>query len=55
MQFQNKVVAITGAAGGIGQELCRHFGDQGAAIFALDRSETVAAFAGELRGNGHSR
>ena len=52
MQFQNKVVAITGAAGGIGRELCRHFGDQGAAIFALDRSETVAAFAGELRGKG---
>jgi NAD(P)-dependent dehydrogenase (short-subunit alcohol dehydrogenase family) len=52
VQFQNRVVAITGAAGGIGRELCRHFGDQGAAIFALDRSETVAAFAGELRGKG---
>ena len=52
MRFENKVVAITGAAGGIGRELCRHFGDQGAAIFALDRSETVAAFAGELRGTG---
>ena len=52
MQFQNKVVAITGAAGGIGQELCRYFGDQGAAIFALDRSEAVTAFAGELRGKG---
>ena len=52
MQFQNKVVAITGAAGGIGRDLCRHFGDQGAAIFALDLSETVTAFAGELRGMG---
>ena len=41
VQFQNKVVAITGAAGGIGQELCRHFGREGAAIAALDRNETV--------------
>ena len=52
MQFQNKVVAITGAAGGIGQELCKHFADQGAAIVALDRSEAVSAFASELRRQG---
>jgi NAD(P)-dependent dehydrogenase (short-subunit alcohol dehydrogenase family) len=52
VQFQNKVVAITGAAGGIGQELCRHLGDQGAAIFALDRSEAVSAFAAGLRSKG---
>lgn len=52
MQFQNKVIAITGAAGGIGRELCRHFGGQGAAIAALDRSDTVTAFADELRGAG---
>ena len=39
MEFSNKVVAITGASGGIGQELCRHFGGQGAAIAAVDRSE----------------
>ncbi len=49
MQFENKVVAITGAAGGIGQELCRHFGREGAAIAALDRSETLTAFAEQLR------
>ena len=54
VQFQNKVVAITGAAGGIGRELCRHFGGQGAAIVALDRSETVTAFADALRGEGIS-
>ena len=52
MRFENKVVAITGAAGGIGRELCRHFGDQGAAIFALDRSEAVSAFAEGLRSKG---
>jgi NAD(P)-dependent dehydrogenase (short-subunit alcohol dehydrogenase family) len=52
LQFQNKVAAITGAAGGIGQELCKHFGDQGAALVALDRSDTVSAFAEELRRRG---
>jgi NAD(P)-dependent dehydrogenase (short-subunit alcohol dehydrogenase family) len=53
VEFQNKVVAITGAAGGIGQELCTHFSAQGAAIAALDRSETVTAFATRLRGEGN--
>ena len=52
MEFSNKVVAITGASGGIGQELCRHFGGQGAAIAAVDRSEAVTAFASRLRSEG---
>lgn len=52
MEFEHKVVAVTGAAGGIGRELCRHFGEQGAAIGALDRIDTVNAFAGELRQAG---
>jgi NAD(P)-dependent dehydrogenase (short-subunit alcohol dehydrogenase family) len=52
VQFARKVVAITGAAGGIGRELCRHFGEQGAAVAALDRRDAVAAFADELRGSG---
>jgi NAD(P)-dependent dehydrogenase (short-subunit alcohol dehydrogenase family) len=52
VQFHDKVVAITGAAGGIGQELCSYFGGQGAAIAALDRSETVTAFAECLRRDG---
>ena len=29
VEFKDKVVAITGAAGGIGQALCRHFGRRG--------------------------
>ena len=29
VEFQDKVVAITGAAGGIGRELCRYFGGAG--------------------------
>ena len=52
MEFLNKVVAITGAAGGIGQVLCAHFAGQGAAIAAIDRNETVTALADRLRGEG---
>ena len=52
MEFTHKVVAITGAAGGIGQGLCAHFAAQGAAIAALDWSERVTAFAAQLRGGG---
>jgi NAD(P)-dependent dehydrogenase (short-subunit alcohol dehydrogenase family) len=52
VQFQNKVVAITGAAGGIGQALCRHFGREGAAIAALDRNESVTALAEQFRREG---
>ena len=52
MRFQNKVVAITGAAGGIGQELCAYFGKEGAAIAALDRSETVTAVATRVCDSG---
>jgi NAD(P)-dependent dehydrogenase (short-subunit alcohol dehydrogenase family) len=52
VEFQNKVVAITGAAGGIGQELCKYFAEQGGAIVALDRSDRVTAFGDRLRGSG---
>jgi len=52
VQFEGKVVAITGAAGGIGRELCRHFGGEGAAIAAFDKSQAVVDFAEELRGDG---
>jgi NAD(P)-dependent dehydrogenase (short-subunit alcohol dehydrogenase family) len=52
MMFAGKVVAITGAAGGIGQSLCRYFGSQGAAIAAIDISPGLKAFAGELSASG---
>lgn len=42
MTFKGKVVAITGAAGGIGRALCKHFADEGATIAAIDKSEAVA-------------
>ena len=40
-QFTGKTIAITGAAGGIGQWLCRFFGEEGATIAAIDRVEKV--------------
>jgi NAD(P)-dependent dehydrogenase (short-subunit alcohol dehydrogenase family) len=52
VEFQGKVVAITGAAGGIGQELCNYFGGQGAALAAIDRNDAVTAFADRLRSQG---
>jgi NAD(P)-dependent dehydrogenase (short-subunit alcohol dehydrogenase family) len=50
--FEGKVVAITGASGGIGQELCKHFGGEGAAIAAIDRRDSVIELADELRVGG---
>jgi len=35
--FQNKVVVVTGAAGGLGEALCKRFGKMGATIAALDK------------------
>ena len=48
MMFSGKVVAVTGAARGIGQALCRHFAAEGAAIAAIDISPKVASFANEI-------
>lgn len=50
--FAGKTVYITGAAGGIGQVLCRAFGELGAAIGAIDQLESVQDFAGDLRRDG---
>lgn len=36
--FKNKIIVITGAAGGLGQALCRRFGAAGAAIVGLDKA-----------------
>jgi NAD(P)-dependent dehydrogenase (short-subunit alcohol dehydrogenase family) len=48
MMFKGKVVAITGAAGGIGQSLCKYFDSEGAAIAAIDKSSALEAFAADL-------
>lgn len=50
--FAGKTIAITGAAGGIGQWLCRFFGQEGATIAALDRSDKVEGLAGALGKDG---
>jgi NAD(P)-dependent dehydrogenase (short-subunit alcohol dehydrogenase family) len=47
-EFAGKVVAITGAAGGIGQVLCRHFFDEGATVAALDKNPAVGDLARSL-------
>jgi NAD(P)-dependent dehydrogenase (short-subunit alcohol dehydrogenase family) len=52
MTFEHKVVAITGAAGGLGQELCRYFSAAGAAIAAMDRSDAVDEVAATFRPTG---
>ena len=51
--FNDKVVLITGAAGGLGRALARAFAGAGANIAALDRDASAAeALAGELRKGG---
>ena len=52
MTFAGKTIAITGAAGGIGQALCRHFGAEGARVAAIDRRDTVVEFARALTQEG---
>jgi NAD(P)-dependent dehydrogenase (short-subunit alcohol dehydrogenase family) len=50
--FAGRTVAITGAAGGIGQALCRWFGEEGATIAAIDRDEKVEALREHLAPQG---
>ncbi len=52
MMFKDKVVAITGAAGGIGQSLCRYFAEQGASIAAIDKSSAIIHFSELLASTG---
>jgi NAD(P)-dependent dehydrogenase (short-subunit alcohol dehydrogenase family) len=52
MMFKNKVVAITGAAGGIGQSLCWHFAGQGAHVAAIDKSPALDSFMQESWSKG---
>ena len=50
--FAGKTIAITGASGGIGQWLCKFFGEEGATIAALDLSEKVLALPETLGRQG---
>jgi NAD(P)-dependent dehydrogenase (short-subunit alcohol dehydrogenase family) len=51
-EFAGKTVAITGAAGGIGQCLCRFFAKEGATIAALDRNARVTELIDDLGRSG---
>ena len=51
--FTEKTVLITGAAGGIGQEMMRSVAEAGASIGALDRSEDVIDSIKPLLDRGH--
>jgi NAD(P)-dependent dehydrogenase (short-subunit alcohol dehydrogenase family) len=46
--FKDKVVAITGTAGGVGQSLCRYFIDEGAKVAAVDKKATVESLLSDL-------
>jgi NAD(P)-dependent dehydrogenase (short-subunit alcohol dehydrogenase family) len=50
--FSGKTIAITGAAGGVGQWLCRFFGEAGAIIAALDLNEKVKDLPASLGKDG---
>ena len=53
MQFSAKVVAVTGAASGIGQELCRLLACRGARIALLDFEQSrLDAFSADLVKSG---
>jgi NAD(P)-dependent dehydrogenase (short-subunit alcohol dehydrogenase family) len=52
--FRDKVIAVTGGAGGIGSAMCRRFASGGARCVVVDIDEIRAArVAGELPGSGH--
>ena len=46
--FEDKVVAITGAAGGVGRSLCRYFIDEGAKVAAIDKKAAVESLLSDL-------
>jgi len=52
MRLENRVMLVTGAAGGIGRAICRRLAAEGAGLALLDVGEAVDAFAAELAGQG---
>ncbi|MEI6626888.1 MAG: SDR family NAD(P)-dependent oxidoreductase, partial [Thermoleophilia bacterium] len=47
-EFENRVIVLTGAAGGIGQATARQFAAAGAKLVLSDREEAVVGLADEL-------
>lgn len=53
MRFANKVVVVTGAAGGIGSAICRRFAQEGAHVIVTDADATGATVTADaLRAAG---
>jgi NAD(P)-dependent dehydrogenase (short-subunit alcohol dehydrogenase family) len=54
-EFRDKVILVTGGAGGIGSALCHRFASAGARCIVVDIDETRAKqLAADLPGSGHS-
>ena len=47
MQFKDKIIAVTGAGRGIGQEIARAFAAEGAKVVLISRSESSCGAAAE--------
>ncbi|KAF0172296.1 MAG: dehydrogenase [Rhodobacteraceae bacterium] len=55
MRFINKIVVVTGAAGGIGSAICARFASEGAQVIVTDiTAEGAEATAASLRATGGS-
>ncbi|MEO5615687.1 MAG: SDR family NAD(P)-dependent oxidoreductase [Cypionkella sp.] len=53
MRFQDKVVVVTGAAGGIGSAICQRFASEGALVVVTDvNAEGAEAAAADIRAAG---
>lgn len=54
-EFQDRVILVTGAAGGIGSAMCRRFASGGAQLVIVDRDEgRIERMAAGLPGTGHT-
>jgi NAD(P)-dependent dehydrogenase (short-subunit alcohol dehydrogenase family) len=52
MTLEGKVIALTGAAGGIGRACAERYARDGAAVLCTDRSEAVTAVVDDIRAVG---
>ena len=56
MKFKGKVVVVTGASSGIGEEACRDFAKRGADVALIARSKSkMGPIADKIKNNYHTR